>query len=110
MWNLKRACPGGVDIYFENVGGKVWDAVLPLLNQFARVPVCGLIAHYNGQADGAEDRLPTTMGVILSQSVLVRGFIQTEFQDEHYADFEREIGALLASGDLEAQGRCRGGS
>src|SRR2546427_322054 len=44
---LKEACPAGVDVYFENVGGKVFDAVFPLLNDFARVPVCGLIAHYN---------------------------------------------------------------
>jgi NADPH-dependent curcumin reductase CurA len=45
--NLRAACPEGIDIYFENVGGAVWDAVFPLLNQFARVPLCGLIAHYN---------------------------------------------------------------
>jgi NADPH-dependent curcumin reductase len=45
--NLKAACPEGIDIYFENVGGPVFDAVLPLLNNFARIPVCGLIAHYN---------------------------------------------------------------
>src|ERR1700757_3796144 len=44
---LKDACPGGIDVYFENVGGEVFDAVFPLLNTFARVPVCGLIAHYN---------------------------------------------------------------
>jgi NADPH-dependent curcumin reductase len=44
---LKEACPDGIDVYFENVGGKVFEAVLPLLNNFARVPVCGLIAHYN---------------------------------------------------------------
>ena len=51
---LKAACPKGIDIYFENVGGAVFDAVLPLLNNFARVPVCGLIAHYN--ADRAARR------------------------------------------------------
>jgi NADPH-dependent curcumin reductase CurA len=44
---LETACPQGIDIYFENVGGAVFDAVLPLLNNFARIPVCGLIAHYN---------------------------------------------------------------
>ena len=41
---LAEACPKGIDVYFENVGGAVWDAVLPLLNPFARVPVCGLVA------------------------------------------------------------------
>jgi NADPH-dependent curcumin reductase CurA len=45
--NLKAAWPEGIDIYFENVGGPVFDAVLLLLNNFARIPVCGLIAHYN---------------------------------------------------------------
>ena len=40
---LAEACPNGIDIYFENVGGAIWQAVLPLLNGFARVPVCGLI-------------------------------------------------------------------
>src|SRR5579864_8861073 len=44
---LKEACPKGIDVYFENVGGAVFEAVFPLLNAFARMPVCGLIAHYN---------------------------------------------------------------
>ena len=44
---LKEACPDGIDVYFENVGGRVFQAVQPLLNDFARIPVCGLIAHYN---------------------------------------------------------------
>ena len=58
---LKAACPDGIDIYFENVGGPVWDAVFPLLNEFARVPVCGLIAQYNTIATSNADRLPTLM-------------------------------------------------
>jgi len=44
---LDKACPRGIDVYFENVGGAVFEAVFPLLNAFARIPVCGLIAHYN---------------------------------------------------------------
>jgi NADPH-dependent curcumin reductase CurA len=44
---IKAVCPSDIDIYFENVGGKVFDAVLPLLNDFARIPVFGLIANYN---------------------------------------------------------------
>ena len=47
---LAAACPDGVDVYWENVGGRVFEAVLPLFNPFARVPVCGLIAHYNATA------------------------------------------------------------
>ena len=44
---LAEACPNGIDIYFENVGGKVFDAVMKLVNDFARIPLCGRIAHYN---------------------------------------------------------------
>jgi NADPH-dependent curcumin reductase CurA len=59
---LGAACPNGVDVYFENVGGAIWQAVLPLLNKFARVPLCGLIAQYNatGPAPGP-NLLPATM-------------------------------------------------
>src|SRR5580700_7186500 len=59
--NLTAACPDGIDVYFENVGGAIWQAVLPLLNKFARVPVSGLVAEYNGVGTGGTDRLPATM-------------------------------------------------
>src|SRR5262249_52551618 len=45
--NLRAVCPNGIDVYFENVGGAVFEAVFPLFNNFARVPVCGQIATYN---------------------------------------------------------------
>ena len=78
----------GIDVYFENVGGAVWQAVLPLLNTYARVPVCGLISQYSaaGQATGP-NLLPATMRAILTKSLTLRGFINTEFVAEHYADF-----------------------
>src|SRR5437773_3978035 len=58
---LAAACPNGIDVYFENVGGAIWQAVLPLLNKFARVPVCGLIAQYSGVGKGdGTDRLAAT--------------------------------------------------
>jgi len=62
---LATACPTAIDVYFENVGGAVWQAVLPLLNKFARVPVSGLVAQYNaaGPGDGI-DQLPATMHAI----------------------------------------------
>ncbi|MEO9337221.1 NADP-dependent oxidoreductase [Mesorhizobium sp. SB112] len=96
---LAAACPDGIDVYFENVGGKVWDAVLPLLNEFARVPVCGLIAQYNSAAHSGPDRLPTLMRAILSKSLLIRGFIQREFVDQR-AGFYREASEWIASGRL----------
>lgn len=97
--NLRAACPDGVDVYWENVGGAVWDAVRPRLNLYSRVPVCGLVAQYNDGGLGDHDRLPATMNTILTQSVLVRGFIQSEFAD-HYDEFLAEIGPKVADGTI----------
>jgi NADPH-dependent curcumin reductase len=98
---LAAACPNGIDVYFENVGGAIWQAVLPLLNKFARVPVSGLIAQYSSVAKGdGIDRLPATMRAILSNSVTVRGFLNYEFAAEHYPAFLREVGAGIADGRI----------
>jgi NADPH-dependent curcumin reductase CurA len=98
---LKYACPGGIDVYFENVGGKVWDGVFPLLNRFARIPVCGLIAQYNGLEEVAadHDRLPGTMSAILRKSLTVRGFLQRDFL-AHYPTFLKEMGEWVAKGEV----------
>lgn len=98
---LAAACPDGIDVYFENVGGAVWQAVLPLLNTYARIPVSGLIAQYNGVSDGdGTDRLPATMREILSKSLTLRGFINFEFAGEYYDEFLREVGAGIAEGRI----------
>jgi NADPH-dependent curcumin reductase len=98
---LAAACPKGVDVYFENVGGAVWQAVLPLLNTYARVPVCGLIAQYNatGPAPGP-DLLPATMRAVLTKSLTLRGFINVEFAAEHYAAFLKTVAAGIADGRI----------
>jgi NADPH-dependent curcumin reductase CurA len=98
---LAAACTNGIDVCFENVGGAVWQAVLPLLNQFARVPVSGLVAQYNdsGPRDGT-DRLPATMREILFRSLTVRGFINYDFAAEHFPAFLREVGAGIADGRI----------
>ncbi|NMO22161.1 NADP-dependent oxidoreductase [Pyxidicoccus fallax] len=95
---LKEACPKGVDVYFENVGGAVWDAVFPLFNEFARIPVCGLIAQYNstGPFEGP-DRLPIVMRDVLSKSLTLRGFIQREFVSQ-LPDFYRDMSAWIREG------------
>jgi len=99
--HLAAVCPNGIDVYVENVGGAIWQAVLPLLNQGARVPVCGLIAQYNGvgQGDGT-DGLPATMRAILSKRLTLRGFIYHEFAEAHYPAFLREVGAGIATGRI----------
>src|SRR5262249_34438560 len=77
---LKAACPDGIDVYFENVGGPVFDAVLPLLNAFARVPVCGLIANYNAtEPPGGPDRVPALLMATLVRRLTFRGVIVSDF-------------------------------
>ena len=97
---LALACPDGIDVYFENVGGPVAEAVFPLLNDFARIPVCGLIAHYNNEPAEGVDRLPGFMGAVLRKSLTVRGFIQREFADQR-PDFLSQASAWLADGRLK---------
>jgi NADPH-dependent curcumin reductase CurA len=98
---LAAACANGIDVYFENVGGAVWQAVLPLLNKFARVPVCGLIAQYNATGVAAgPDLLPATMREVLSKSLTLRGYINYEFAAEHYAAFLRTVTPAIADGRI----------
>jgi len=98
---LAAACPDGIDVYFENVGGKVFDAVFPLLNDFARVPVCGLISQYNAlpQAAPGPDRLALLMRDVLKKSLTLRGFIQREFAALRPA-FLQEAQGWIADGRL----------
>lgn len=99
---LAQACPDGIDVYFENVGGPVWDAVQPLLNLYARVPVCGLVAHYNDK-DVAEgpDRLPAMMGTVLKKSLTIRGFIMSEFMEEQMPAFLNDVTGWIAEGRVK---------
>lgn len=93
---LTRACPNGVDVYFENVGGAVQDAVWPLLNDFARVPVCGLIAQYND----AEPRLGPNLSSVLTKRLTVRGFIVSDHSDRWDA-FYRDVSAWVRDGSMK---------
>jgi NADPH-dependent curcumin reductase CurA len=95
---LAAACPAGIDIYFENVGGHVWQAVFPLLNDFARIPVCGLIAHYNDVGlPAGPDHLPEFMEAALVKRLTVRGFIVTDFEGQ-IDDFRRDVSSWLQAG------------
>ena len=80
---LEQACPDGVDIYWENVGGPVFKAVMPLLNDFGRIPVCGIISHYNDTSLAQDsDHLPLLEGLILRRRLTMRGFIVFDFHDD----------------------------
>lgn len=99
---LAGACPNGIDVYFENVGGKVLYAVLPLLNPFARVPVCGVVSWYNlpGLPEGP-DHGPQIMGTILRMKVKMQGFIiYDSFPPGTYDEFVRDMTAWLAEGTV----------
>lgn len=78
--DLKKACPKGVDVYFDNVGGDVSDAVLNLINKKARIIICGLISMYNLDK---MDVGPRNTGIILSKSALMQGFIITDHADRY---------------------------
>ncbi len=98
---LATACPDGIDIYFENVGGHVFDAVLPLFNNFARVPVCGLIAHYNAsELPPGPDRLPLLMQNILVKRLTFRGFIVFDFSAQ-YPQFLAEMSGWIREGRIK---------
>lgn len=99
---LADATPDGIDVYFENVGGHVWDAVFPRLNPFARVPVCGLVAHYNQtEPPPGPDRCVALMSAILRKSLTVRGFIQNEFVQALMGEFLERATAWVRDGSLK---------
>src|SRR5260370_23561277 len=84
---LAKASPNGIDVYFENVGGAVWQAVLPHLNLFARVPLCGIIALYDSKSASNKDLLPGTIANILAKRLTMRGFINYDFVAEFFSVF-----------------------
>lgn len=101
---LKAACPDGIDIYYENVGGKVFDAVMPLLNAHARIPVCGLVAQYNAtDLPEGKDRLSVLTGLVLSRRLTIKGFIIFEEYGDHYPEFLETMGKWVESGDVKTK-------
>lgn len=98
---LKKACPKGIDVYFENVGGHVFDAVFPLLNNFARIPVCGVIAHYNDSSlKEGHDRLPLLMQNILFKRLSFQGFIVGDYASQ-FNDFMKDMTDWLNKGSIK---------
>lgn len=98
---LRQACPKGIDIYFESTGGAVFDAVMPLLNSQARIPVCGLIANYNSSTlpDGP-DRLPQLQSLILRKRIRMQGFIIFQDYGHRYREFADAIGPWVSEGKI----------
>lgn len=100
---LAQACPGGIDVYFENVGGAVFDAVWPLLNTFARIPVCGLIARYNAsELPPGPDRLPLLQATLLRKRVRMQGFIITDYS-ARIGEFLRDMPQWVKEGRVKSR-------
>jgi NADPH-dependent curcumin reductase CurA len=93
---LAAACPNGIDVYFENVGGAVFDAILPLLNAKARVPVCGLIAAYNAtELPPGPDRLGLLVGTLLLKRIRKQGFIVFDACAPRWSEFAAAMGGWV---------------
>ncbi len=104
---IKEAAPKGIDIYFENVGGKVLEAVMPLMNQHGRIPICGMISWYNEGglgADAIEKTLtaPKLWRTILVNFLSVNGFIISNHWNR-MGDFHKEVGPMIANGTVKVQ-------
>ncbi|SFB17206.1 hypothetical protein SAMN05421688_3395 [Poseidonocella pacifica] len=99
---LEAAVPDGIDIYFENVGGAVFDAVMPLLNTSARIPVCGLISQYNATSlpDGP-DRMNLLLGTILRKRMTMRGFIVFDDFGHLYPEFAKQMSDWVTKGKIK---------
>jgi NADPH-dependent curcumin reductase len=98
---LAKTCHAGIDVYFENVGGQVFDAVLPLLNACARVPLCGLISQYNatGFPEGP-DRLSMLVGNLLIKRIKMQGFIVFDDYGHRYEEFSQAMGQWVQEGKI----------
>ena len=94
---LKRACPNGIDIYFENVGGAMLDAVLRLINPQARIPLCGMISQYNLEVPEPGPRYLFSM---IGNRALMQGFIISDHM-RRYPEFLAEVGGWLKAGRLK---------
>ena len=99
---LGRACPKGIDTYFESVGGKVFDAVLPRLNTKARIPVCGLISQYNAtKLPDGPNRMSLLMSQILIKRLTVQGFIIFDDYGHRYNEFAKQMSQWLSNGQIK---------
>ncbi|KMW72762.1 NADP-dependent oxidoreductase [Photorhabdus luminescens subsp. luminescens] len=99
---LSKVCPKGIDIYFENVGGKIFDAVLPLLNDFARIPLCGMVSHYNATSlPEGPDRLFLLMDQLLRKRIRIEGFIILDHYARRFGEFLHDMSTWLDEGRIK---------
>lgn len=95
--SLEKACPNGIDVYYENVGGEIADAVFPLLNKFARIPVCGAISAYNNEE---VDLGPRVQNYLIKTSSLMKGFTVGDYASR-FEEGTRVLAEWLQAGKLQ---------
>ena len=93
---LRETCPNGIDIYFENVGGKTLDAALTLMNNFGRIPVCGLISMYNDWNEPG----PKMFRNILMKRLTVKGFLVSDYLDR-YSESLESLSLWMSEGKIQ---------
>ncbi|MBM9604670.1 NADP-dependent oxidoreductase [Desulfopila inferna] len=99
---LAAACPRGIDVYFESVGGAVFNAVLPLLNVRARIPLCGLIAHYNDtELPAGPDHLPLLTKTLLTKRIKMQGFIIFDDYGSRFDEFFKQMNTWFNEGKIK---------
>lgn len=99
---LAAACPKGIDVYFENVGGAVFEAVLPRLNVGARIPLCGFVSSYNDESlPPGPNRVPLLQRTLLEKRVLFQGFIILDHYATRFDAFRREMGEWVSKGQVK---------
>lgn len=94
---LKRACPNGIDVYFDNVGGDISDAVISLINDDARIAICGQISQYTMREI---PRGPRLAGMLLTHTALMKGFLVFKYADR-FEEGYRQLGEWLREGKLK---------
>ena len=97
---LRAACPNGIDVYFDNVGGEVFEAALFNMNNFGRIACCGAVSQYDGAAPTPGPR--GVPGLIVTTRLNVRGFIVSDFYDRQDIAL-KELQAWVASGAIKVQ-------
>lgn len=94
---LKEACPNGVDVYFDNVGGAVSDAVMTLINYQSRIVICGQISQYNLKK---AEMGPRVAGQLLTTSSLMKGFIVSDYE-KHFKEVSVQLSQWVKEGKIQ---------
>ena len=94
---LRKHCPDGLDIYFENVGGRHLQAALAVMNMHGRIPLCGMISQYN---DVEPTPGPTNLSSAIGKRIKLQGFIVTDFMERN-SEFYRDMREWISEGKIQ---------